>query len=338
MRVRISPTAPARRGTEVRPWPVRVRVPWRVRPTVTRITPRVRPWTLRSPRSGCRSPSASSCSGSGSGSRRPTSARVGKHPKAVLVALGCQLVLLPAICFGLVVLFDLPPLLGHRHDAAGGDPRAARRPTCSATSSAVTSRSTSRLTAINSVISVVTLPLITSLAINYYDRSDEVSMPFVEVVKVFVLVLVPGRASACWCGAGARASPRAWTGRCGSASAVILAVLVLGILLDERENVADYLADVGAGRRALLRHQPGGRVRRAEGAGRRRGPGDRLVDGDRRPQRRRWRSSSPSRSWTAPRSRSRRRSTRSSCSSSPRSGACSSAAGSARARPRATSA
>ncbi len=34
--------------------------------------------------------------------------RVGRHPRAVAVALGCQLILLPAICFGLVVLLDLP--------------------------------------------------------------------------------------------------------------------------------------------------------------------------------------------------------------------------------------
>ena len=38
--------------------------------------------------------------------------RVGRHPRAVAVALACQLILLPAICFGLVVLLDLPPLLG----------------------------------------------------------------------------------------------------------------------------------------------------------------------------------------------------------------------------------
>ena len=38
--------------------------------------------------------------------------RVGRAPKAVAVALACQIVLLPAICFGLVVLFDLPALLG----------------------------------------------------------------------------------------------------------------------------------------------------------------------------------------------------------------------------------
>ena len=38
-------------------------------------------------------------------------ARVAKHPKAVIIALVCQLLLLPAICLGLVVLFRLPPIL-----------------------------------------------------------------------------------------------------------------------------------------------------------------------------------------------------------------------------------
>lgn len=37
--------------------------------------------------------------------------RVARYPRAVLVALVCQLLLLPAVCFGLVLLFDLPPAL-----------------------------------------------------------------------------------------------------------------------------------------------------------------------------------------------------------------------------------
>ena len=37
--------------------------------------------------------------------------RVARHPKAVTVALACQLVVLPVVCFGLVTAFDLDPLL-----------------------------------------------------------------------------------------------------------------------------------------------------------------------------------------------------------------------------------
>src|SRR3712207_5096589 len=39
-------------------------------------------------------------------------ARVGRQPKAVLIALVLQLLVLPAICFGLVIAFDrIEPLL-----------------------------------------------------------------------------------------------------------------------------------------------------------------------------------------------------------------------------------
>ena len=38
--------------------------------------------------------------------------RVARAPKAVAIALACQLILLPLVCFGLVVLFDLSPALG----------------------------------------------------------------------------------------------------------------------------------------------------------------------------------------------------------------------------------
>jgi BASS family bile acid:Na+ symporter len=100
------------------------------------------------------------------------------------------------------------------------------------------------LTAINTVIAVVTLPLITGFAIAWFDRQDDVSMPLVEIVKVFALILLP-------VGIGMLVNHRAsgFARRMDKAvrigSAVILAILVLGILLDQLENVGDYLADVG---------------------------------------------------------------------------------------------
>ena len=116
--------------------------------------------------------------------------RVAKHPKAVVIALACQLVLLPAICFGLVVLFDLPALLGIGMLLLAASPGGTTANLFSHLFRGDVALNIS-LTAVNSIIAIATLPLITNLAINYYDRSDDVSMPFVEVVKVFVIVLVP---------------------------------------------------------------------------------------------------------------------------------------------------
>jgi BASS family bile acid:Na+ symporter len=171
-------------------------------------------------------------------------ARVGKHPKAVLVALGCQLVLLPAICFGLVVLFDLPPLLGIGMMLLAASPGGTTANLYSHLFRGDVALNIT-LTAINSVISVVTLPIITSLAIRYYDRGDEVQLPLIEVVKVFALVLVP-----VLIGMAVRRRSPGFASRMDKpvriASAVILAVLVIAILLGELENVADYFAAVGA--------------------------------------------------------------------------------------------
>lgn len=169
--------------------------------------------------------------------------RVGRTPRAVAVALACQIVLLPAICFGLVVLFDLPALLGIGMLLLAASPGGTTANLFSHLFRGDVALNIT-LTAINTVVAVVTLPLITGLAIAYYDRQDDVSMPLVEIVKVFALILLP-------VGIGMAVNNRApgFARRMDKpvriGSAVILAVLVLGILLDQRENVGDYLADVG---------------------------------------------------------------------------------------------
>ena len=110
-------------------------------------------------------------------------------------------------------------------------------------SSVATWPSTSPLTAINSVISMVTLPLITGLAIACYDRGDEVALRFVEIVKVFALILVPVGLG----GLLRRRNP-AFPARMDRpvriGSALILAVLIVGIMLDQRADIEDHLADV----------------------------------------------------------------------------------------------
>ncbi len=169
--------------------------------------------------------------------------RVGRAPKAVAVALACQILLLPAICFGLVVLFDLPALLGIGMMLLAASPGGTTANLFSHLFRGDVALNIT-LTAINTVIAVVTLPVITGLAIAYYDRQDDVTMPLVEIVKVFALILLP-------VGIGMLVNARAtgfarWMDKpVRIGSAIILAILVLGILLDQRENVADYLADVG---------------------------------------------------------------------------------------------
>lgn len=169
--------------------------------------------------------------------------RVGKSPKAVVTALACQLLVLPAVCFGLVLVLDLPPLLAIGMLLLASSPGGTSANLFSHLFRGDVALNIS-LTAINSVLSLVTLPLITNFAIDYFDQSDSVSLPLAEVVKVFAIVLVPV-AIGMWVH---RRSPE-FSGRMERpvriGSALILAALVVAILVDQRDHVTDYLADVG---------------------------------------------------------------------------------------------
>jgi len=169
--------------------------------------------------------------------------RIGRHPKAVAIALVCQLLLLPAVCFGLVVLFDLPPLLGIGMMLLAASPGGTTANLFSHLFRGDVALNIT-LTAINSVISLVTLPLITGLAIGYYDRGHDVSLPLGEVLNVFAVVLVPVAV-----GMAVKARRPGFAARMERpvriGSAVILAVLVIAILVDQRSNLTGYLADVG---------------------------------------------------------------------------------------------
>jgi BASS family bile acid:Na+ symporter len=118
-------------------------------------------------------------------------ARVLKQPKAVVVALLCQLVLLPAICFGLVLAFQLPPVLAVGMMMLAASPGGTTANLYSHLFRGDVALNIS-LTAVNSVISVVTLPLITNFAIIYFDPFDsQLGMQWAKVLEVFAIVLVP---------------------------------------------------------------------------------------------------------------------------------------------------
>ncbi|GAB3255962.1 bile acid:sodium symporter family protein [Nocardioides dilutus] len=169
--------------------------------------------------------------------------RVAQQPKVMVIALGCQLLLLPLVCFGLVTVFDLPPLLAVGMMLLAASPGGTSANLFSHLFRGDVALNVS-LTAVNSVISIVSLPLITNIAIDYYDLDDTVGLQFTKVLEVFAIVLVPVAI-----GMLVRARAASFAERMDRpvrvGSAVILAVLVLGILLDQRDNVGDYLADVG---------------------------------------------------------------------------------------------
>jgi len=118
-------------------------------------------------------------------------ARVLKQPKAVIIALLCQLILLPAICFGLVIAFQLPPVLAVGMMMLAASPGGTTANLYSHLFRGDIALNIS-LTAVNSVIAVVTLPLITNFAIWYFEPfDDQLGMQWAKAAEVFAIVLLP---------------------------------------------------------------------------------------------------------------------------------------------------
>ncbi len=118
-------------------------------------------------------------------------ARVGKHPRAVMIVLVCQLIVLPLVCFGLVVAFALPPVLAVGMMLLAASPGGTTANLYSHLFRGDVALNIS-LTAINSVIAVVTLPIIVNLSIAFFlPGNDTVGLQLGKVLEVFAIVLLP---------------------------------------------------------------------------------------------------------------------------------------------------
>ena len=171
--------------------------------------------------------------------------RVGRQPKAVVIALLLQLLVLPAICFGLVLAFDLPPILAVGMLLLAASPGGTTANLFSHLFRGDVALNIT-LTAVNSLIAVVTLPVITNLAIQWFDPADagSLGLQFGKTVQVFAVVLVPVAV-----GMLVRQRAPEFADRMDKPvrilSAVVLALVIVGTMVAERESIAGYLRDIG---------------------------------------------------------------------------------------------
>jgi len=171
--------------------------------------------------------------------------RVTRRPRAAVVALGLQVLVLPALCFGLVALAGLEPVLAVGMVLLAASPGGTTANLFSHLFRGDVALNVS-LTAVNSLLAVVTLPLLTNLAVTVFDPAgaDSIGLQFGKTVQVFAVVLVPVAL-----GMLVRRGAPAFADRMDRPvrvlSAVVLALVIVGTVLAERENVGDYLRQVG---------------------------------------------------------------------------------------------
>ncbi|MEU6024531.1 bile acid:sodium symporter family protein [Micromonospora sp. NPDC047134] len=170
--------------------------------------------------------------------------RVAHHPKAAVIALACQVLLLPALCFGLVLAFGLPPELAVGMMLLAASPGGTTANLYSHLFGGHVALNIT-LTAINSVLAVFTLPIVVNLSAAYFLADGRsIGLQFDKVLQVFAVVLVPVILGML---------VRAWVPRLAASlnrpvrilSVVVLVAVIAGTVIGDRENLADYFVSVG---------------------------------------------------------------------------------------------
>ena len=116
-----------------------------------------------------------------------------KFPKAVILGLFNQLIILPLIAFGLAVLFNLPPEIAVGLMIVAACPGGSTSNLITHVSKGDTALSIT-LTAISSFITVVTIPLIISFALIYFADSGDavVQLPVLKTIgQIMGITIIP---------------------------------------------------------------------------------------------------------------------------------------------------
>ena len=169
--------------------------------------------------------------------------RVLRYPKAVGIALICQVIVLPAICLGLVELFDLSPVLAVGMMLLAASPGGTTANLFSHLANGDVALNVT-LTAINSVLSVLTLPLVVNLSLNHFMGAGEIGLQPAKMLQVFAIVLVPVAIGMLinrrWPAVSERLRRPVKLG-----SVVVLVAVIVTALVENRDIFFDSLADVG---------------------------------------------------------------------------------------------
>lgn len=171
-------------------------------------------------------------------------ARVSKHPKAVLIALFCQLVLLVSIAFMICKILALPPLLSVGLMLLAASPGGSTANLFSYLFKGDIALNIT-LTAINSVIAAFTLPLIMNFSIQHFmNDGQQISLEFSKILQVFGIIIIP----VC-IGMLIRHYAPHFTEKLNKPlrifAVVFLVLIIIGAIAKERTQIMQYLTQVG---------------------------------------------------------------------------------------------
>jgi BASS family bile acid:Na+ symporter len=117
--------------------------------------------------------------------------RIIVYPRAAAIGLGCQMLILPAVCLGIAHAFDLSPPLAVGLMLLAASPGGATANLFSHLAKGDVALNIT-LTAVNSVLSLITLPLIVNFSLEHFmGEGRSIPLQFSKVMQVVAVVLIP---------------------------------------------------------------------------------------------------------------------------------------------------
>ena len=171
--------------------------------------------------------------------------RLIKNPKAIFVGLVNQLVLLPLIGFSITVLFPMQPEIAIGIMILAACPGGPTSNLITHLAKGDLALSVS-LTAMSSLITIITIPLIVGFALNYFAVDGQVvSLNILETIaQIFIIVVLP-----IVIGMTLRRFKPEFSLKMAKpvriASGIVLAIIIIGIIVKERAHMEDYFKQAG---------------------------------------------------------------------------------------------
>lgn len=170
--------------------------------------------------------------------------RVTKYPKAMTIALVCQMLVLPLLCFFIAKFSSLSPVLCVGLMLLAASPGGATANLYSHLANGDVALNIS-LTALNSLLTLFTLPIIVNFSMEYFLGAGQyIPLPFSKVVEVFAIVLLPVAI-----GMMIKNKAPEFAGKMDKpvkvVSALLLVVIIISVTLREKQLLMDNFEQLG---------------------------------------------------------------------------------------------
>jgi len=171
--------------------------------------------------------------------------RIIVYPKAILVGLVNQLILLPLIGFLIVSLFPVKPEIAIGIMILVACPGGPTSNLIAHLARGDTALSVT-LTSLSSFITIVTIPFIINFALEHFQEEGQIIRLNVleTIIRIFIIIIIPVSI-----GMLIRKYKESFAMRMAkpvrTASAIVLALIIIGIVIREKENIISYFAQAG---------------------------------------------------------------------------------------------